>query len=170
MNLKTFVILLVLLTVLFVVGIGAGIGRDDRSDAGDFSVWRKRMDSFGALIPRGVVSWDDVNRSDPLSCLDSAESRIVLPANSRCTLILEPNGRARDLNVTLLVGEEANVILIQPLDKSGKSLTAHKKIGVGKSAELDLFSRQTNEDRIELQIDCLNTVSAECQLTLGDQR
>ncbi len=169
MSLNTSTILLILLAFLFIVGVGVGLGRDDSSDSNGFSAWKERMAGFGALIPRGRATLDDVRRADPLNCVNSAEQRIIVPAGSICSLSLEPAGRARDLNVALLNGNPASVVITQPLNKDGDPLTARQDILPGQQVKLDLYSRQTKEDVIVLQILCGNGQAGSCVLALPDR-
>lgn len=163
MSLKTFIIVVVLLVILFVVAVVVGAGQDDSSGSSGFSAWKERLGGFDSLIPRGTVTFDDVRRADPLTCLDTANERIRVAAGSGCILTLESASRARDLTVRLSEGDQADLTLIQPINKEGEPLTARKTLFTNQSVKLDLYRRQTDADIIALTVTCLGQ-NANCIL------
>lgn len=166
MSLKTFIIIIILLVILFVVVVVVGVSQGSGSGSSGFSAWQGRLGRFDSLIPRGTVTFDDVRRADPLTCLDTANERIRVAAGAGCTLLIETASRARDLNMRLAEGTQADLALTQPLNKQNDPLTARKTLFTGQSAELDLYRRQTDTDIITLSVVCQG-LDSNCMLTLG---
>ncbi len=164
MNLKVFIVLLVLLALLFIAGLGLGLGQEGGlGGAGDFDAWQARMERLGDLIPRGEVSLDDVRRADPAGCLSGEAIRV--PAGGACALTLTPARGGRDWTLRLAAGQGAELALVQPANRDGEPITTRRRLSAGGQVELDVFRRQSEEDVVVLTVACQATGS-DCRLVV----
>jgi hypothetical protein len=152
MNLRLFVILLVLLALLFVVGLGLGFGGDD--GGADFNAWQARMERAGSLIPRSTVAFEDIQRAIPGDCLKTDSETIVAAPGTSCTLTLPPARRARDWHWRLEEGLSAQLRLVQPVNRDGEPITTRETLVRGNEITLDVYRRQSEDDVIALTISC----------------
>lgn len=165
MNVKVFIILLVLLALLFIAGLGLGLGQEGGlSGGGGFDAWQERMGRFGDLIPRGEVSLDDVRRAEPAACL--AGETIRVPAGGFCALTLPPARGGRDWTLRLVTGGEAELALVQPVNREGEPITTRERLLAGGEVTLDVFRRQSEEDVITLTVVC-SALGDDCALRTG---
>ncbi len=150
MNVKLFVLILVVLALACMVGVAVGVGQDDNtppnSDAPDW------VENLGSLIPKKRVTSEDIVRADPLSCLSG--ERLRLAAGQTCQFRLAPASSPRVLDLAVLAGDEVLLALQQPVKSDGSPLTAESEARAGQRLELDIQRRQSEADLIILAIAC----------------
>lgn len=150
MNVKLFILILVVLALACLTGVAVGIGQDDDAPANsDAPDW---LENLGELIPQAHVTSEDVVRADPLSCLSG--ERLRLAAGQTCQYRLAPAGRSRVLDLAVLAGEEVLLALQQPVKEDGSPLTAEAEARAGQRLELDIHRRQSDNDLILLAVAC----------------
>lgn len=158
MNLKVFVIILILLVILFVAGIGGGIlaGDDPASlEIRDGEILRPSwLGGIDGLVPKGRATFDDVlSSTDDDACLDRGAQRLTAQPGTPCWFSLTNSARPRTVGVVLLSGAAAQVEVRQPVTENG-SIGARETLSGGQCQEFDLFRRQSQEDNVQLRVLC----------------
>ena len=161
MNFRLFIALLVLLVIAYSVGIGVGLGRGDGDnpslDQADF------LDGLADRLPKQTLNSDDIDRIDPLDCFDAQRDELTVVAGTPCRLNIAAAQGQRVLELRLVSGDAAELVLSQPVNSDGGILSSDKRLVAGQSAEIDIYRRQTENDHIRLVVTCQSTDSP-CRL------
>jgi hypothetical protein len=159
MNLKTGLVLLVVLALCFFVGVGNGLLRTNDSSTGNAPPWSRRLDS---LFPRGKITFNNVSGSS--SCLNSNTRRLTVPAGQTCRYTLSTGRLPRKISLKLSEGTSVIIRIYQPVDGTPKQIT-EETLGVGTSMEFRVPTRQSKADRDQLEISCLDLTN-QCVLQI----
>ena len=161
MSRNALIVLVIVLVIAFIAGVGVGFARDDNDfdlTSADWAGW------IESRLPSNTVTTDDIDRATPLDCLDAQRDELFIAANGQCRLIIESARGQRTLELKLVEGDSAEIILTQPIKRNGDTLKSDKTIRVGESAEIDIFRRQSADDQIQAVIVCRSLNNETCRL------
>ena len=173
MNLKTGIVVLVLLALCFFAGVGNGLLRTNDTSTPPPGAstptnppW---ADSIDKLFPRGIVTFNDVSSSNN-SCLDPKTQRLTVPALTSCEYTLPPATLPKKIFLCLSSGTSALVTTFQPGDGDATppptpAPLTKKTLGTGTSMEFRAPIRQSANNTNQLSIFCQD-LATPCSLRI----
>lgn len=164
MDRKIVLPLLALLVVLYFVCAVAGFLRGDNLSTPDIPDW---FQGVAARIPQKKATFDEVSvPNNDEACLDKVTKKLTVPANQFCYYTLATSLRPRYLLLKLDAGSNAKVEIHQPVKQNGTRRKTHEEtLERGDSTELNLFTRQSKNDVIQMWVFCKDTTD-ECELQI----
>ncbi len=178
MSLKTLIIILVVLGLLFAAAVLVGASRQDDPNAKPTNSWQGNLiKSFGNLIPKGKVGADDVRRAIDPSCWRPQEQRMVIQSGLVCLYYFNPSKMPRLLRLSLTEGNSAQLLLSQPVNSDGDMVTAKPVLDQGnepptvdpvingQTIRFNLYRQQKDTDTVKLVVQCNAAPGKNCSLT-----
>ena len=147
MRLRTTIVLLVVLAVLFAAAVAVGASRASQPALGETPGWLEGLGK--ALVPKQALQPEEISAAIPPGCEQGlAEKAFVLPQGATCTMfVAESKSPVRTLPLRLASGTAAVVF-----DPFGE---AHMRVESDLGGDRQSESVQVFEEGGELRISCL---------------